>query len=349
MQSNKLLGYFQIVQKSPSLCLAISIFLQPMNTQRPKDMKRAAILDLGTNTFNLLIVEANRGNPYTILVNKKLPVKLGEGGINSGHIAPNAYQRGLQAIQKHYNTIQDYGVQHVKAFGTSALRSAKNGPNFMSDIVQQTGIEIEIISGEREAELIYLGVRQTLTHREKPFLILDIGGGSNEFIVADMEHIYWKKSYPLGIARLLEKFSPSDPITLQEIESIQAYLREQLADLFQVILKYKIDTLIGASGSFETFVSMIKELDVVETEGATDSHSVEIALPDFELLTKTLLKSTHAERENMKGLEPMRIEMIVLASLFVKFILDNHDFNLLLQSNFALKEGAIYELIKEQL
>lgn len=310
-------------------------------------MKRAAILDLGTNTFNLLIVEFVSNTNYKILINRKLAVKLGEGRINDGEIIPAAFERGISAVLEHSNWIKKFEVQTVKAFGTSALRSAKNGHFFLQKVQKITGVEIEIISGDREAELIYKGVNQTLPPNIQKFLILDIGGGSNELILADKNNIFWKKSYPLGMARLLQMFNPSDPITTDEIRLINHFLSENMKDLKSILEQYQIGTLVGASGSFETFVSMINDIEVEETEGALEIQSTIISIDEFNKLYEMLIHSTFEERKKMKGLESMRIEMIVLASIFVKFMLDNHLFDKIIQTNFSLKEGAAFELIKE--
>ncbi|MBN2485808.1 MAG: hypothetical protein JXB34_07515 [Bacteroidales bacterium] len=310
-------------------------------------MKRAAILDLGTNTFNLLIVETTPNRGYNILVNHKIPVKLGEGRINDGEIIPEAFKRGIDGVLKHFEVIDAYKTDTIKAYGTSALRTAKNGKQFLDEIYKLKKLEVEIISGDHEAELIYLGVRQTLRFTNEKFVILDIGGGSNELIIANMGHIIWKKSYNLGIARLMEKFKPSDPIQQVEIDSIKQYLKDEMQDLFAALQENNIRTLVGASGSFETFVTMLKEIEVVETECMLTELSTEISLPQYNQLFNKIIHSTHNERKNMKGLEPMRIEMIVLASLFVKFILENHQFNNIIQSNFALKEGAIFEIFNQ--
>jgi exopolyphosphatase / guanosine-5'-triphosphate,3'-diphosphate pyrophosphatase len=308
---------------------------------------RVAILDLGTNTFNLVVASQNGTESFDILHSSKIPVKLGEGGINSGEITPAAFERGINAVNHHYSTIKSFGTEKIIAFGTSALRTAKNGKQFISTIKQNTGIYIEIISGDREAELIYYGVRQTLQMTDEKCLILDIGGGSNELIIADKGTIYWMKSYKLGIARLLEQFKPSDPIRPEEISEIKAYIKKVSQELTQKVGEYKVNTLVGASGSFETFVSMIHGKDIgSETESATQPHSVSIDLDEFNELYGKLIKSTHEERSKMKGLEPMRIEMIVLAALFVKFIIEKLGINKIIQSNFSLKEGAIYQLIK---
>jgi exopolyphosphatase / guanosine-5'-triphosphate,3'-diphosphate pyrophosphatase len=310
---------------------------------------RAAVIDLGTNTFNLLIVEIGEGPDYKILYNNKLPVKLGKSGIDKKEIRPDAITRGLNAIERHLQTITEYKAEKTFAFATSAIRSARNGDQFVKMVKQRCGLDVEIINGEREAELIYYGVKQAVQLTCEKVLILDIGGGSNEFIIADSENIYWKKSYPLGVARLLSKFRPSDPISIEEIEFISNYLEERLSDLFEELKKHNINTLVGASGSFETIAAMIRADDPhFESETGTNPESIDIDLTDFENLYQKLINSTLKERKQMKGLESMRLEMIVLATLVVKFILQKLKLKRLIQSNFALKEGVIYEMLSLQ-
>jgi exopolyphosphatase / guanosine-5'-triphosphate,3'-diphosphate pyrophosphatase len=310
---------------------------------------RAAVIDLGTNTFNLLIVEIGETGGYTILYNNKLPVKLGKSGIDKKEIRPDAITRGLNAIERHLQTIAEYKAEKTYAFATSAIRSARNGDQFVKMVKQRCGLDIEIIDGEREAELIYYGVKQAVELSSEKVLILDIGGGSNEFIIADRDNIYWKKSYPLGVARLLSKFKPSDPISIEEIEFISNYLEERLSNLFEEFKKHKINTLIGASGSFETIAAMIKADDPnFESETGTSPESKRIDLTDFENLYQKLINSTLKERKQMKGLESMRLEMIVVATLVVKFILQKLKLQKMIQSNFALKEGVVYELLSLQ-
>jgi exopolyphosphatase/guanosine-5'-triphosphate,3'-diphosphate pyrophosphatase len=310
---------------------------------------RVAVIDLGTNTFNLLIVEIGEAQDYKILYNNKLPVKLGKSGIDKKEIRPDAITRGLNAIERHLQTITEFKVEKTYAFATSAIRSARNGDQFVKMVKQRCGLDVEIIDGEREAELIYYGVKQAVKLNSEKVLILDIGGGSNEFIIADRDTIYWKKSYPLGVARLLSKFKPSDPISIEEIEFISNYLEERLSNLFEEFKKHKINTLIGASGSFETITAMIRADDPnFESETGEMPESVTIDLTDFENLYQKLINSTLKERKQMKGLESMRLEMIVVATLVVKFILQKLKLQRLIQSNFALKEGVVYELLSLQ-
>jgi exopolyphosphatase/guanosine-5'-triphosphate,3'-diphosphate pyrophosphatase len=310
---------------------------------------RVAVIDLGTNTFNLLVVEFEDSQAYKILYSNKLPVKLGKSGIDKKEIRPDAITRGLNALERHLQTIHEFNAGKIFAVATSAIRSARNGDQFVKLVRQKFGIEIEVIDGDREAELIYLGVKQAVPMNGEKALILDIGGGSNEFIIADGNNIYWKKSYPLGVARLLAKFKPSDPISIEEIEFISNYLEERLSDLFEEFKKHEIHTLVGASGSFETITAMIRaDHAQFESETGVSPEATQIDLTDFENLYQKLINSTLKERKQMKGLESMRLEMIVVATLVVKFILQKLKLQQLIQSNFALKEGLIYELLSLQ-
>lgn len=307
---------------------------------------RISVIDLGTNTFNLLIVETGDDLSYKILYSNKLPVKLGKTGIDKKEIRPDAITRALNALEKQLQIIQEHHVERTFAYATSAIRSARNGEQFVKMIHQRFNLEVEIINGDREAELIYYGIRQAVKLNNEKVLILDIGGGSNEFIIANHEKIFWKKSYPLGVARLLAKFKPSDPISIEEIEFISNYLEEHLSDLFDEFRKHQITTLVGASGSFETIMAMIRADDPdFESETSTLPEAADIDLEDFENLYQKLINSTLKERKQMKGLESMRIEMIVVATLIVKFIIQKLKLRRLIQSNFALKEGVVYEIL----
>ena len=301
---------------------------------------RIAILDLGTNTFNLLIADYTSKDDFQILFKTKRPVKLGQNGINEKTIAPEAFERGLKALRNHNDLIQKYNVDKTFAVATSAIRNAKNGSDFVAAVKLEFNIDVNVISGENEAELIYYGVKQAVNLTSEKVLILDIGGGSNEFIIANNEEIFWKQSFNLGIARLIEKFPPSNPIKKEEIETIHAYLEPALDSLFKAIKKYPITTLVGASGSFDTLRRLNSKTNE-ESDTIRDIPFYEISLEKYLELHKMLLNSTTEERLKMKGLELMRVEMIVLASIFINFIVSKANIKRLIQSDYALKEGVI--------
>lgn len=304
---------------------------------------RIAILDLGTNTFNLLIADTeNRTNGY--VHHSKEAAKLGEGGINEKMILPGAQERGLTALENHFKTIKKFKAEKVYAFATSAIRDANNGKEFLRKISERFQLYVNIIPGEREAELIYKGVRQSYDLGDQMALILDIGGGSNECILADSKRIYWKESYNLGMARLLEKFNPSDPVTPDEIKKVEEYLEAELTSLFEGAKQYPPVLMLGASGSFETFFSLLAH-KLPSKYSIQNNISAEIAMEDYRGLHQILLASSLEERKSMEGMEPVRVEMIVLASIFVNFVISRLKINRLIQSKYALKEGVIAEIL----
>lgn len=300
---------------------------------------RAAILDLGTNTFNLLIADVGNGS-FSIVHADRQVVKLGEKSINENKIAESAFRRGLAAFQLHAEAILHHKPQVVRVLATSAIREAENGPDFMNEVKRRTGFDIEIISGEEEAELIYFGNREAVTMNEDIHLIMDIGGGSTEFIIANSSIIFWKQSFKLGVARLLEKFKPSNPASAEDIKRIGEYLEKELQPLLLCVQKFKPACLVGSAGAFETVVDMIGK----ENSSSGKSY-FEVDLADYYRISRKTIASTVQEREKMPGLIPMRRDMIVLSYLLIDFVLERTGLNRLKVSTYSLKEGAIFEIM----
>ena len=298
---------------------------------------RTAILDFGTNTFNLLIAELT-GNTFRRIYTGKQPVKLGKGGINEGLITEDAMKRGLTAIARHMETIADYDVDEVTSYATSAFRNATNGKAFARTIEKQFGFTVHIIPGDEEADLIYRGIRTSVAFGNDKAMIMDIGGGSNELIICDEQQVFWKQSFELGMARILERFTLSDPITIQEKEAIETYFRSGLQRLFEKAREYRPKTLLGASGSFDTLAAMLRHTMGLDPD---DDAPMPISLKQFAELRDTLLSSTIEERRNMPGMEPVRVEMIVPAVIFINLVVNDCGIQSIVQSDYALKEGVV--------
>lgn len=296
-------------------------------------------MDLGTNTFHLLIVEGDLHN-YHEIVHITEAVKLGEGGINKGHILPEAFQRGVNTMQRFHELIEANNATNVRAIATSALRSASNGKDFIKEVEAQTRIAIEIINGEQEAGFIYNGVKLSGCLSAKNSLIMDIGGGSVEFILGNTDNIIWKQSFEVGAARLMDRFHHTDPIPPASIEALNLYLEDSLNDLFIATADAEIDTLVGSSGSFETFAGLI------ETEKAKPFDLKSIQHYDFDeedllTITNKLIFSIHKERAGNPGIIPVRVDMIVAASLVTRFIMHALDIHKVSMCTNSLKEGVL--------
>ena len=306
-------------------------------------MRKIGIIDLGTNTFNLLLAEVE-DQKYRVFYKTKIVVKLGQGGITKNFIAQTPYQRGLDALTKHREKLIEEGITEFYAVATSAIRSADNGPEFVKEVKDKLGILIQVIDGDTEADLIYKGVIQALNLEETPKLIIDIGGGSTEFIIANQQETFWKKSYKLGAARLLEKFNPADPIELTDIAAIDSHLEETLAEMIEMAEVYEVNCLIGSSGSFDTLAEMISCKNG-DCNLWKKKKNYTFLMADYNQIQRVISEATLAERLKMEGLIPMRADMIVIAVVVINFILNRliiHDLRL---SNFALKEGLLQSLV----
>ncbi len=309
---------------------------------------KIAVIDLGTNTFNLLIVEVNSDKTYLPIFQAKISVKLAEGGMNKGFIADVAFDRGIEAFKTHFASTQKYTADKIYAFATSAIRGASNGAEFVEKVKALTGIDIQVISGDREAELIYYGVRSAVKMSEQASLIIDIGGGSTEFIIANKSQIFWKQSFLLGAARLLEMFPPSDPIKLSEINIFVDHLFTELQPLFEAIKEYPITELIGSSGSFDSLAEMIVHR-FYSTQMLDDTTEFTFDLGECATIYEEILKSTNLERLEMKGLVAMRVDMIVVSSIIVHFVIRSLEIEQMRLSTYSLKEGVIYEVLEGKL
>lgn len=299
-----------------------------------------AAIDMGTNTFHLLIGETVNGK-LEITYKKTIPVKLGEGGgISRGEIIPLAYHRGLEALKDFKKIIDQFPVKEVKATATAAIRDANNGSVFIEDIYQLTQIKIDIITGQQEAEYIYKGAKAAGILTDEKVLIIDIGGGSTELIIANQSQIFWKESYRIGAARLLANFHKSDPISSEDTYALNTHLDQILADFFEAYEQYKPYTLIGTAGSFDSFRDMILISDAEHPEHI----NYEFQKQQLTALLLRIIRSTHEQRTHMPGLIPLRIDMILMASLLIKFILDKTGINQIYSCSYSLREGILSEI-----
>jgi exopolyphosphatase / guanosine-5'-triphosphate,3'-diphosphate pyrophosphatase len=303
-----------------------------------------AIIDMGTNTFHLLLAEADEKG-YRITHRDRLAVKIGKGGINQGYITEEAVHRALVAMSSFKNTIYQHSIQEVYAFGTSALRNAVNGHDVARRIKELTGIDVNIISGDQEAEYIYMGVKTALGLEKDKSLIVDIGGGSVEFIIADNDRIFWKRSLEIGAQRLLEQFQHHDPITPHELAQLDSYFEKALTPLFEALQEYPADILVGSSGTFDTLSDIFcARHDIHKTPEEVETP---LTIEGFYQTYYELILKDRQERLQIPGMIEMRVDMIVVACCLIRFLLERHTFSRIRVSTYSLKEGVLASLIHQ--
>ena len=297
---------------------------------------RTAVIDLGTNTFNLLIADV-MDSKFTVIHSEKEGVALGMGGINSNIISPEAFDRGIRAL-RHFNFMCiHHKAEVINAFGTSALRDATNSDLFIKQIKDELGISVNIISGEKEADLIYKGVLWSYDFRN-PGVIMDIGGGSTEFIFANKQGISDLVSLNIGVSRIFQELKLSDPLTEKDILSITNWLDNKADGFFD---GKQEELLIGASGSFETFYELIYSQPFPDKLKCS-----EIPMKTLNDMIDWVIFSTQEDRDTNEFIIPIRKKMAPIAAVKTKWVIEKLGITRTMISRCSLKEGALREGIK---
>jgi exopolyphosphatase/guanosine-5'-triphosphate,3'-diphosphate pyrophosphatase len=304
-------------------------------------MDRIASIDIGTNTILLLIAEVEEG-ALKPLLEKETIVRLGEGVQKNGILLEEAMERGSQTLDQYLKECQKMGVQRIFAAGTSALREARNSDHFLERVEEKLNLSIEIISGEEEAQLSFLAVTRDLKEPRKPILVIDVGGGSTEFILGRGDRITQWVSLPLGSVRFTEQFLLSDPVHEEEWENME----RQIQKLLVRIPHPKEPFLMVAVGGT-----------------ATTLASVEQGLAEFILgkihhfgLGRKALKSqldlyrskTIEERRKIPGLFPARADVILAGGAILYWTMEKLECPSVLISCHGVRYGLLYKKISDR-
>lgn len=311
-------------------------------------IEQVGIIDLGTNTFHLIIAQIDEREHYVIKGKYKEPVQLGEGGINSGKITGEAFKRGIRALKTFRTILTTSGITKVFAFATSAIRSASNGAEFIKTAKEEAEIDIKVINGNEEASLIFEGIKNGVQIPfEERVLLVDIGGGSVEFIVAHEGRAELLRSLNIGGARLLARIEPSNPMKPKEIAATYKLLEKEMASLIKELKEFDLTMLIGSSGTSETLGSLVasRKKDKIS---ATNINGYRFTRSEFEQVYAVLLNTEKAERMKMDGMEPLRADMIVLGACLINYVLRELGIERIMISSFALKEGILHRYIREK-
>lgn len=312
-------------------------------------MIKKAIIDLGTNTFQLLIVEQDGVN-YKKIHEDSYAAKIGKGGISFGIITEEGIQRGIKGLQYFQQVFEKEGIisENILATATSAVRNAKNGDEFCRRVLVETGIKIQVISGEEEATLIYEGVKLGMDIGLEPSMIMDIGGGSVEFIICNKNRIMYKRSFEIGGQRLIDKFMTTDPISPHSVGALKDYLEEELLPLTNAVHQYAPVCIIGSAGSFETLI----DLFYMKTQGhlpPLEQSYFELPISEFYDSFLKLVSKNHDERMALAGMIELRVDMIVVGVCLIDFVLKRFGIQQIKVSNYALKEGVLSKILKENI
>lgn len=297
---------------------------------------RVAVIDLGTNTFNLLIAQVFDDH-FDVLFNTKEGVALGMGGINEGYISDEALERAFAAFETFSKYCLEYQVDQTVAIGTSALRDATNQTFFCTEVHARFGIDVEIVSGLEEAKLIYQGISWSYDFN-KTSLIMDIGGGSTEFIRVSNRDVLEFKSENIGISRAYQLFQIANPLSPKNKIDLLRWFEKNAPGLNSL---ESSEVLVGASGTFETFYEMVHEKSFPTGEQVI----VKVLKDELIEMLDWIIGSTVEERNKHPHIIAIRRMMAPIAALKTKWVIEKMGIQEIVISHYSLKEGVLRRFV----
>jgi exopolyphosphatase/guanosine-5'-triphosphate,3'-diphosphate pyrophosphatase len=308
--------------------------------------KRLASFDLGTNTFLLLVADIGDGRVEPVY-EKETIVRLGKGVDAAGNLNAEAMQRGLACLQEYVALAKQHGAEKIFAIGTSALRDAANRSGFLGAAFEKTGLQIEIISGEKEAQLAFIGALSNKPDLPSPIAVLDIGGGSTEVVIGESEQLLAgnelslnARSADIGSVRLTERFAKSDPVQPEEVQRIREQAEAMMRATWPPENLASVKTMIGTAGTITALAAMAlatREYDPRRIDG------FKLTQQKLGEITAELMRRTIAERQQMPGLTPARADVILAGALILETFLDLYQFAEILVSDRGLRYGVLVE------
>jgi len=308
--------------------------------------RRIAAIDLGTNSFHAVIVDIYPDGSFQTVDKLKEMVLLAEKGFKN-RLSEAAISRAMEALKK-IKTLSDHqNAEKILAYATSAIREAENGGELIQRAIDEVGIKIIAIPGRVEAELIGLAVQHGVQLPDDPVMMVDIGGGSVEFVIGDKDTFTHLSSKKIGVARMTAQFVDHDPITQEEIEKLRTHFEEQLTDVAQAFAYQRALLMIGSSGTLENIGMMIARRE--KKSQNLSVNELEFTDDQFFDLYDELIGMTRKERANLSELDDKRIDLIAPGLVLVHYILTKFMIKRVKISAQALREGIILRYIKKEM
>lgn len=304
-------------------------------------MKIGAI-DIGTNSMRLLICDYidNKLENRVKFVNT---TRIGKDVDKNGYISEEAIHRNIEALKEFANICKENKCEKIYAMGTSALRDSKNKEEFINLAKKESEIDVEIITGEKESNLGFKGVLEGL-NSEEDILVLDIGGGSTEFIIGGVEGIKFAKSEDVGALRMTEKFLTKDPICEKEFDDMTSFLENEIDETLKYIKTKGIKKLVGIGGTITSLSAMNQELEVYSMERI---HNSSISKNDIKSILQNLKKMTLSDKKDLKGLQPKRADIITTGVKILDIIMEKLEIENIIVSEYDNLEGLICQKVKK--
>lgn len=301
-------------------------------------MTRVAAVDCGTNSIRLLVADADpRTGELTDLDRRMEIVRLGQGVDRTGRLAPEALERTFAACRRYAAAIEELGARRVRFIATSASRDAENRDDFVRGVRDALGVDPEVITGDQEAAYSFTGATHELaaSAHPRPFLVVDIGGGSTEFVLGDAE-VRAARSVDIGCVRLTERHQLADPVTERQLAAVRADIAAALDLAAGTVPLEQAGTLVGLAGTVTTLAGIALGLDAYDSAAI---HHSRLTLDQVAGITARLLRSTHAERAAIPVMHPGRVDVITAGALILHALLERSGASEVIVSEHDILDG----------
>lgn len=304
-----------------------------------------AVFDIGTNSIHMLVVEVRPDLSFEVLGHEKDVTRLGDGSFEDHRLNRSTMQRAYGVIERFYKIAKTYDVKKYLAIATSAVRDAKNKSEFTREVYRRTGMRVRVITGKEEARLIELAARSSIETRGQKALVVDIGGGSMELILGDGKKHAFLETYPLGVARLTDRFLHKDPPSNEELRDLEEHIEKTLKRSTRPLRKQRFPMTIGTAGTLINLGSMIYE---DETKRPLDLvNHYELERDRLEKVHEKIIRMSLKERLNFPGLDPKRADIIVAGSTLVLKLMRLLKVEEISLSDRGIREGMVLDFIEK--
>ncbi|MFB6563233.1 MULTISPECIES: exopolyphosphatase [unclassified Streptomyces] len=312
-------------------------------------MTRVAAVDCGTNSIRLLVADCDPATGELVELDRRMTiVRLGQGVDRTGRLAPEALERTFAACREYAGAIKEFGAERVRFVATSASRDAENRADFVRGVLDILGVEPEVISGDQEAEFSFTGATKELTAHElleRPFLVVDIGGGSTEFVVGE-EHVRAARSVDIGCVRMTERHLVvdgvvTDPPTAEQVAAIRADIEAALDLAAESVPLAEARTLVGLAGSVTTVAGIALGLAAYESSAI---HHSRISYEQVRAISERMLSATHAERAAIPVMHPGRVDVIGAGALVLLAIMERIGASEVVVSEHDILDGIAWSI-----
>jgi exopolyphosphatase/guanosine-5'-triphosphate,3'-diphosphate pyrophosphatase len=303
---------------------------------------KIAAIDIGSNSIHMVVARVEGDGTIEVVGRFKEMARLGEETLTTGYLSEAVQERGLAALKRLRAVADAHRVDDIVAVATSATREARNGENFIARIRDETGINARVITGVEEGRLIYLGAREVYTFGSSRALIIDIGGGSVEFIVADQRRDYLVHSLPLGVRRLRERFLPTAPPTADQVATLEAFIQEQIARVVRAVAEHPFDTLVATSGTASTHARVSHAL--AGARAPSDPGRVPRELLEF--ATTHILSQSEEGLATVPELEERRRDTAAVGAVLLRTFVRSFGVDEYVFIDAALREGMIVDYLE---